>query len=235
VQGGTYPEDWERQKELARQIGPAIIPVFGAHPWWVSGWSDEEIDRVLEKLESELSWTEAPKGVGELGLDKHPGHVKAGDESVSLRQERAFTKQLELARAFRKPVVLHIVSAHAEALAILEKFGPFPPGGLVHSFSSSPEVARSYLDLGLTISLGGSVTRRGSQSLRKAIECVPPDRLVVETDCPDQLPELPGLKKGQMNEPVNLLGIAEVVAGIRGEDRDELLFRSAGNLKRIFR
>jgi TatD DNase family protein len=229
IQGGVGPEDWERQLQLQARLGAAIVPTFGLHPWWVAGHGEAELEAALALLEARLP---RAMGLGELGLDASPHHCPP--ETLP-RQSRAFEAQLAMAKHAHKPLVLHVVRAHPPALEALERLGPFPAGGLVHSFSGSGEIARQYLALGFHLSLGGSVTREGFQTLKKAVGSLPFDRLVLETDAPDQLPQLPGVEPGSLNEPRHLVGIADAVARLRGVSREELLDQSTQNLKRLFR
>lgn len=226
VQGGVSPGDWERQREIQREFGQAIVLAFGLHPWWVAEHEAEDIEAALNVLRETLSLA---KACGELGLDFGPKYD--GMESRT-RQEEAFCEQLRLAKAMKKPLILHIVKAHGEALRILKREGLGSLGGIVHSFSASQDIAKQYLDLGLTLSISGAITREGFQNLKKAIKWAPSESFVVETDCPDQKPGAsaePGL-----NEPMNLIAIATAIAGLRGERKDEVLTRSTQTIKRIF-
>ncbi|MCM2323935.1 MAG: TatD family hydrolase, partial [Oligoflexia bacterium] len=77
----------------------------------------------------------------------------------------------------------------------------------------------------------GVATRKGYESLKKAVVKIPPASLVLETDSPDQPPACwPGL-----NEPATLLRVAETVAALRKESPEALLLRSAENLRRVFK
>src|SRR6185503_18800065 len=148
VQGGVSPEDWDRQLALQSKLGKqALFTSFGLHPWWVAKSSREQVDQGLEALAKRLGEAD---GAGELGLD-------AGDRyKTSLElQSHAFREQLKLAKAAGKPLVLHIVRAHPQAIEILEESGPYPAGGLVHSFSSSIENAKAYIHLGFLLSISG--------------------------------------------------------------------------------
>jgi len=162
IQGGVDPEDWTRQAELYGQLGEAFVPVYGLHPWWVASHSEAEIEIALEKLASILP---EAKGIGELGLDFG---VKHGETASRLRQQAAFERQLELARSTGKPMVLHLVRSHPEALQILDRHGPFPQGGIVHSFSGSRAAGDAYLALGLTLSVGGGGNTRGFSKFKKS-------------------------------------------------------------------
>ena len=151
----------------------------------------------------------APKvvAIGEIGLDYY--------RNLSPRdaQSRVLRAQLALARAVRKPVLLHCREAHAELLAILEAEGVAEVGGIMHCFSGDLDVARRCLGLGLRISIAGPVTYPNARRLPEVVRAVGLDRLVVETDCP-YLPPQPW--RGQRNEPAYLGVTAARVAALCG-------------------
>jgi TatD DNase family protein len=228
VQGGVSPDDWSRQIQLRKQYGKAVIMSFGLHPLWVAQQSRAEIEMALSLLEGQIS---AAAALGELGLD-----FRRKDDSAETRllQQYAFERQLEIAKNAAKPLILHVVHAHAEAIRCLKKWSPFPHGGMVHLFSGSLETARIYLKMGFYISVGGSITRKGFQKLKRAIHSLPRDRILLETDAPDQMPLLPAMPLNPLNEPAQLVQIAGVLANMLQVDRDELLFRSTSHLKKLF-
>lgn len=230
VQGGTWPDDWEKQLELKKRLGRGLITSFGLHPWWVARSNPGEINAQLEVLEQKIQLADS---LGETGLDTGP---KAGGKMHMDLQEAAFRQQIQIAKKWKKPLVLHVVRAHAAALRELKQFAPFPEGGLMHSFSGTYEEAQGYLSLGFVVSIGSSITRQGFEKLKKAVARIPLDQLVIETDAPDQLPTLPTLKPGQtLNEPALLPEIAAVVGKYRKVDAELLLKQSTENLKRIFK
>jgi TatD DNase family protein len=217
-------EDWARQRDLKKRFPKEILTSFGLHPWWVAKHSREEFDQSLEKLVVSLADAD---GLGEIGLDYGP---KVESES-HVHQLYAFRRQLELLKAQPKPLVLHIVRSHLDASTLLSEFGPFAREGIVHSFSGTKENARKYLDLGLSLSISGGITRKGFESLKKAVTYIPLDRLLVETDSPDQ-----PLEGQTFNEPTSLIEIARVIAEHRGkESAENVLLASATNVARIFR
>jgi TatD DNase family protein len=226
VQGGVSPEDWDRQLRLKEKFPGKIITSFGVHPWWVADHSTTEVEQALAILESRVSQADA---LGELGLDRSQ---KVPADSFE-QQMTAFEFQLELANRLHKPIVLHVVRAHEEALSRLEKDSLSGQGlsGLVHSFSASREIAKRYLDLGLTLSISGVVTRDGYETLKRAVSYIPQDRLVIETDAPDQSPrdwDRP------FNEPVALFQVAQAIADLRGVESQTILEVSAENIRRMF-
>lgn len=230
IQGGVGPEDWDRQQDLARRYPGRIGVSFGLHPWWVTDQSDAHVEEGLLALEARVAECLA---IGELGLDerKIAGFPAEEREAIRKRQLRAFGGQLQIARKRQKPLILHIVQAHGKALEILgNSGGPPEAGGIVHAFSGPEEIARRYVDLGLALSVSGVITRKGFESLKKAVVSVPGDSLVIETDAPDQ----PLEGDSGLNEPARLPRVADAVAALRGESREQVLKRSARNLRRIF-
>lgn len=225
VQGGICPEDWQKQRKLRRRLGAGVVTAFGLHPWWVCGASAAELACAGSELEDSLGEAGA---LGELGLDFSPRF-----SAYNARQTEIFERQLVLGKAASIPLVLHIVRAHPEALALLRRHGPFPQGGIVHAFTGSADTGRAYLDLGFALSVGGAVTREGFAKLKKGLPQWPGDRLLVETDCPDQVARLPGLAPDAWSEPAHLPAIAEAIGRLRGEDARSVLDRSRDNLRRL--
>ncbi len=225
VQGSASPLDWDLQLALQKRFGKGIITAFGLHPWWVASATERELEIELQNLENRIMDAQA---LGELGLDgrKNPHTLEI--------QKSAFISQLRIAKASGKPMILHIVGSHSDAIKELQKQAPFPKSGIVHSFSGSYEVARDYLALGFLISIGGAITKKGFKTLKSAISQLPPEKIVIETDAPDQTPCLPGISVSSLNEPANLIGIAQVIAGLANLEYEELLISSANNLERLF-
>lgn len=234
IQGGVGPEDWDKQLELVKAWPGRVFPCFGLHPWWVAAHSEQEAKQALALLPGYLEGgnSAAPAvGLGELGLDFG---VKISSEFHPL-QEYIFEAQLKLARLMNLPLVLHVVRAHDRALEILKQTGVPVRGGIVHSFSETPSVARRYLEMGLVPSISGAVIARGSgkafEKLRQSVVSLGLDQMVVETDAPDQGI---GPEFLELNEPANLWEVARRVAALKGESAEAVLTRSKRTLIRIF-
>ena len=221
IQGGVSPQDWKRQLHLTQNLDSGVIPCFGVHPEWVAQHSLGDVKEALSLLESMIHQS---AGVGELGLDFRDQYV--GQEDL---QVWALEQQLQLAQAVKKPVVIHCVRAHGRLLELLKERGNFASGGLVHSFSGSLEVAQEYVKLGLLISVSGAVLKDRSERLKRAIKALPAEVLVIETDSPDQAID------ASLNEPANLIRIAQAVSAIKGIAFEKLLAESAERLKRLFK
>lgn len=165
-------------------------------------------------------------GVGETGLDFHY------DLSPRPVQEAAFRRSLRIARAAGKPVVIHLREADQAAERVLREEGLGEAGGVVHCFTGDAASARTWLDLGLHISVAGIATFKTAEAIREAIRLVPHDRLLVETDSPFLAP-VP--LRGKRNEPANVIHVARKVAELWGMAEGEVAARTTANARALFR
>lgn len=226
LQGGVGPEDWQKQGHLAKRFPQKIGLCFGLHPYWVADHSRPEGEKALDVLSKHISEVQA---LGEMGLDFRPSILKEDPEG-SERQISFFEMQLELAKVANKPVVLHLVQAHDEALRVLDHWGLPQAGGFVHSFNGSSQKAQDFLERGLFISVGGPLGREKNIKLKQAVKAIPLEKLLIETDSPDQPADL---WQGQLNPLSSLLVVAEEVAKIKGISATEVLDISTQNLKQL--
>lgn len=213
LQGGVGPEDWTRQKSLFEKYPHQIGLCFGLHPYWVADHTENDLEEALDLLASEINSAVA---LGELGLDFRPHIVKDSRD----RQFQAFTDQLELADMSSKPVVLHLVQAHEEALKVMELFGVPRAGGMVHSFNGSAKKAHDFIKKGLYLSVGGPVCRPDNQKLHQAIAEIPLEYLLLESDSPDQPPPR---YQDQKNPSYSILEVARTIGQIKSLDPLEIL------------
>jgi TatD DNase family protein len=147
-------------------------------------------------------------------------------------QEYAFRAQLALARERNLPVILHIIRAHGRALEILREDGLPKAGGMVHSYSGSAELVDDYQKLGLFISVSGGITRMKESKASAVLAAIDKNRLLVETDCPDQAPKDRGL--GVRNLPLWLHDVVASVATLSGTTKEEVAQRTHANTLRLF-
>jgi TatD DNase family protein len=222
MQGGVGPDDWRKQLELEKRFPIGLC--FGLHPYFVAAHSDEECEGALDQLAPLL-----PKAMalGELGLDFRPHIMKDSKD----RQIQFFEDQLMLAEASYKPMVLHLVQSHEEALEVFRIWGVPPRKGIVHSFNSSWPKAQDFIKLGLALSVGGPLVRSNNEKLKQAVREIPLEYLLLETDSPDQPPEA---YKGQLNPLSSLISVAQEVARLKGMTPFEILDISTSNFRRIF-
>lgn len=163
--------------------------------------------------------------VGECGLDYHY------DRSPRAAQRARFAGQIALAAELDKPLVVHTREADADTASLLRD-GLGPAGGVIHCFTGGWDAARSYLDLGLYISLSGVLTFRNADELREAARRIPLDRLLVETDSPFLAP-VP--HRGKRNEPSHVRDTAAALASLRGLPLERIEEATSANARRALR
>ncbi len=229
VVNGSCEGDWPQVLALAREC-PQVIPCFGCHPWYVKELSADWQPALLRHLEA------IPSAIGEAGLDRW---IKEPDFE---RQEQVFVWQLRLAAERNLPVSIHCLQAWGRLLEIL-RAEPRPSRGLLlHSFGGPREMIAPLAELGAYFSLPGYFAHARKARQRDAFKHVPPDRLLIETDAPDQL--LPdGLNRHPLtdaqtgkplNHPANLGAVYEFAAGLFGEPVEQLAQRVEANFRRLF-
>jgi len=168
--------------------------------------------------------------VGETGLDYDRGFSPRDDQLRNLR------RHLRLARELNKPAILHCRSkpgerdAQDDLLRAIEEEGR--PPALLHSYSGPVDYGEKALEFGLAISFSGLAFRKGEESTAAVARIVPPDRLLVETDCPYLSP--PGAPR-RRNTPEWVSVTAAWVAEQRGQDPATLGDQLVANYDRLFR
>lgn len=222
LQGGVGPEDWSKQEQL-KNIFPELGMVFGLHPYWIADHTDEECELALNELAKQLPRALA---LGELGLDLRPQILKDSFE----RQMHCFEQQLDLAEVAGKPIVLHLVRAFEQVQRVFF-LKPLPSrGGFVHSFNGNKTEASYYLDLGMHLSFGGPLTRKDNHRLHQAFKAAPLDRILLETDSPDQPPQD---YSAELNTPSTLWQVAEKAAEIKSLRPEQILDICSQNLREL--
>ena len=222
MQGGVDPTDWQRQIQLQKEFPIGLC--FGLHPYFVASHSAEDCESALDALAPLLPQAMA---LGELGLDFRP-HIMTDSADLQIQ---IFEDQLTLAEAAEKPIVLHLVQCHEEALQIFNLWGVPPKKGLVHSFNGSWQKAQDFINLGLCLSVGGPLVRPENEKLKQAVREIPLEYLLLETDSPDQPPQA---FQGQLNPLSSLLLVAAEVARLRNKTPVEILEITTNNFKRLF-
>lgn len=197
---------------------PGLRPAYGLHPMFLDRHQPDHLDELRDWLEAER-----PAAVGECGLDFF---LDGLDPEA---QRLYFRRQLELARDFDLPVVLHARRAVEEVIGTLRQVGGLR--GVVHSWSGSEEQARQLFELGFCLGIGGPVTYDRARRLRRTVATMPLDCLLLETDAPDQ-PDADW--RGQRNEPARLRQVLDVVAQLRGQPSAAIAEATSANALRLF-
>lgn len=199
---------------------------LGIHPLYVQRAALHDVEVLDAALHAHL---QDPRlvGVGEIGLDFFSSECKQGPQRE--RQEFFYRAQLQLARKYALPVVLHARRSADALLKVLRELrgsgvSSAPWSGIVHAFNGSAVQAQAFIALGFKLGFGGALTFERAVHLRRLVQTLPLDALVLETDAPDMAPQwlyvpaqerLSG-KAQARNTPAELPRIADVVAQLRG-------------------
>jgi len=167
--------------------------------------------------------------VGETGLDRY-----WNDTPFELQIDY-FNRHLDLAEQQSIPVLIHCRDCDEEMKSVLEK-REHPIRGVMHAFSSTPQMAESYIDMGLFVSFAGSVTYTNKKfaPLWEAAKIVPDDRLLVETDSPFMIPH-PYRGRIPYNEPIMAAFVVKRLAELRGQTDEYVAKITTENAKRLFK
>jgi TatD DNase family protein len=226
---GVLPEQWSELGRVAHSLPGARVGI-GIHPRLLADLSEAESGEALARLPEAYERVGAV-AVGECGLDARATH---GEKPDLTRQLAVLEPQLKAARELDAPLVLHVVSAHGPALELLQRFGPFPAGGVVHSYSGPLDLVPRYARLGLSFGFSAAVCRERAPRVHSAVRAVPAERLLLETDAPDQLPRGERKRGRTRTEPSDLLLVAGAVAKLRGVELEELARITTENARALF-
>ena len=219
--GDPHGGNLERAVAVAEKY-EGVYAAVGVHPHDARLY-DEEAER---RLLSIVRRGPPVVALGEIGLDFHY------DNSPRDIQCEVFARQLRLARTEGLPVVIHSREADDETVAILRKeYSGAQRGGIMHCFGGGLPMAEDVLKLGFMISFAGNVTFKKAENLREVARAVPPERLLVETDCPFLAP-VPF--RGRRNEPAYVVETARFLAELRGVGHEELGRVTSENFARFF-
>lgn len=212
-----------RKNQLESELDANFFCTAGVHPHYSASVTPNE----LQQLETLLTHHKVV-AVGECGLDFNR------DFSPRDRQIEVFELQLELAKNVKKPVYLHERDAFDTQLALLKHHQI--QQGVAHCFTGNVQQMRAYLDLGLYIGITGWLCdERRHDQLVEALNYLPLDRLLIETDAPYLLPRtLQQKPKSRRNEPMYLLEIASYIASLTGKSVDQIRQTSIANSYRVF-
>ena len=201
--------------EISKANLGVCYAAIGIHPSEILKCGKDDLDKIEELLKEDVV-----KAVGEIGLDYHWGDVPKDI------QKEYFIKQLELANKYHKPIVIHTRDAAEDTHRILKENKQYFDKGIMHCYSGSAEMVKSYTSLGLYISLGGPLTFKNARVPKEVVKVVPKDKLLFETDSPYLAPHP---FRGKQNEPALITLVIKEAAILLDCDYQELCNKAYKN------
>lgn len=250
VVNGACAGDWGDVEVLARRHPDVVIPSVGWHPWYLHeqgpGW-EAEFERWLDRIPG--------VAVGEIGLDRwildQPPAIRAryvpalaGSEPAPMeRQLEVFRFQWKAAVRRGRPASVHCLQCWGTLHDVIASGPGSVPGFLLHSYGGPVEMVERFARLGAYFSFPGYFLHERKARQREVFRRVPIDRLLVETDAPDQLPPegyrphvIPGPSGGAiLNHPANLPAIQAGLAAFLGHEPNAFADQLESNFRRLFR
>ena len=198
-----------------------IYGAIGIHPNETGELTEESFEWLRQQCQSEKC-----VAVGEIGLDYY------WDEPEREVQKEWFVRQLNLARDIKKPVVIHSRDAAKDTVDIMTAENAKEIGGVIHCYSYTKETAKIFLDMGFFIGIGGVLTFKNAKKLKEAVEYIPLERIVLETDCPYLAPEP---NRGKRNSSLNIPYVISALAKLKGADEETVRQAAWENAHELYR
>lgn len=197
---------------------PQLYACYGLHPYFIEQHQKSDLDSLNDWIE-----THKPIAVGECGLDFFLKDLDAE------KQTFYFQQQLDIASNHKLPVVIHARKSTEAVINAIKKHPHLT--GMIHSYSGSYEQAVKLIDLGFYLSFGGPVTYENSTRLRKVVQSLPLENILVETDAPDQPVSNATSKR---NEPAYITSVIKHIAHLHNTDDASIANITSENAKKLF-
>ena len=212
----------DRAVEIAK-VNDDVYFAVGVHPY-----DKEQFDKL------DISqYVNHPKcvAIGECGLDYF--RLEGSDEDKEREKEeqkRVFRAQIELAKKYKKPLIVHIRDASADSKALMLEAGAGEVGGVLHCFNADEQLL-SLADEGFYFGIGGVLTFKNAKKLVNVLPKIPREKLIIETDGPYLTPTP---HRGERNEPLYTTLVAQKMAELLQISVQEVKDLTTSNAKKLF-
>ncbi|MCR4866810.1 MAG: TatD family hydrolase [Lachnospiraceae bacterium] len=203
---------------------PHVYAAIGVHPSETLELNDENLDLLRQRMKDERC-----VAVGEIGLDYH--FLDEYPDPDKKTQKIWFEKQLQLARELNKPVIIHSRDAAADTLEIMKKSEYSSLKFDMHCYSYSKEMVKELNKLDCYYGIGGVITFKNAKKLVEALQEMPINRIMLETDCPYLAPTP---HRGERNSSYYLPLVAQRIAELKGLSYDDIVSITCENAKCFF-
>ena len=220
---GADPKTLDRAVMLSEEYENIYFAV-GVHPYDMPAFDALEFNRYVHH----------PKcvAIGECGLDYY--RLEGSDEEKmreKTEQARVFKAQIELAKYYKKPLIVHIRDASSDAKDILLEASAEEVGGVLHCYNADEQLL-SLANKNFYFGIGGVITFKNAKKLVNVLPKIPKERLIIETDGPYLTPHP---HRGKRNEPVYCKLVVEKMSEILELSETELENLTTENAEALFR
>ncbi|WP_446050969.1 TatD family hydrolase [Zobellia laminariae] len=205
--------------DLEKSYPDNVFLMMGLHPTHVKENYREELRHVEEMLEQRTFYA-----VGEIGIDLF------WDKTFLKEQQEAFRAQIQLAKKYKLPIVIHCRDAFDEVFEVLESEKGADLFGIFHCFTGDIEQAKKAISYNMKLGIGGVVTFKNGK-IDKFLAEIPLENIVLETDSPYLAP-VPF--RGKRNESAYLMNVAEKLADVYDISTEEIANSTTENSKQVF-
>jgi TatD DNase family protein len=219
---GADADTLERAIEISEKYDDVYFSV-GIHPYDIDGFDEKIFDKYIHH--------EKCVAVGECGLDYF--RLEGSDEEKELekqRQKDVFIKQINIAKKYQKPLIVHIRDASVDSKNILIEQNADEVGGVLHCFNADEQLL-SLSQKGFYFGIGGVLTFKNAKKLVNVLPKIPYEKLLIETDGPYLTPTP---HRGERNEPLYTTFVASKMAEILETDVDEIKKITTQNAIKLF-
>ncbi|HPE33220.1 MAG TPA: TatD family hydrolase [Bacteroidales bacterium] len=216
IDSGTIP----RMMDLCADYPEHLFPMIGLHPTDVKDNFESELAKISEILVKNKFYA-----IGETGIDLYWDKTFVGE------QKTALIYQIQLAKQYELPVVLHVRNSFNEVIEVLNDVADQKLTGVFHCFTGSKEQADQIISYGFKLGIGGVLTYKNS-GLDKVVAEIAMEHLLLETDSPFLAP-VP--YRGKRNESSYIKLIAEKLASIKGITPEEVAAETTKNASKLFK
>lgn len=206
----------KRAVEIAHEY-PFIYATVGISPNDCLETTDADLNEIEALLQDPCV-----VALGEIGLDYY------WDDVPRDKQKDVFLKQIDIAKKHDKPIVIHARDAYEDTYNILKQSAH---RGIMHCYSGSAQMAKRFIEIGFLISLAGPVTFKNAKVPKDVAATIGIDHLLIETDCPYLTPHP---FRGKLNEPANVVYIAQEIAKLKNMEIEDVARITTFNAKEMF-
>lgn len=219
---GADPKNLKRAVEIVQNNNDIFFAV-GVHPYDTESFNKEDFKNYINH----------PKcvAVGECGLDYF--RLEGSDEErerEKKRQKEVFIAQIELAKKYKKPLIVHIRDASRDSKEILLSCNAKEVGGVLHCYNADEELL-SLAKEGFYFGIGGVLTFKNAKKLLHVLPKIPKEKLLIETDGPYLTP---APHRGKRNEPLYTTFVAKKMSELLEISLEDIEKTTTQNALKLF-